>query len=138
VDQCYNNATFDVSTPVVLHAGQVASGIDAALQVGVEFTGTVTAGGEPVADGFAEVTQHTSSGNFGAGVEIQDGSYDIIGVPAGKWAVCVDASFVGDGAQCFNGVPWKGGNHVPPPGITKITTVPGQVVTTNFDVTPAG
>lgn len=88
VAQYYEGAEFwDEADPVEVSGGQTRAGIDAALEVGASIRGTVTAAdtGFPVEG--AWVCADGSHGRTGCGESSSDGSYAILGLPAGDYVV---------------------------------------------------
>lgn len=102
-------------------AGAVHGGIAARLRNGAAIAGTVTAAsdGAPIGD-VGVLAWNGSEFVAGAASSELDGTYRIIGLPAGTFRVCFDASGVDPGAgtgyadQCWSGVAWDGSAQAVP------------------------
>jgi hypothetical protein len=92
VTQCYDNQpTWDTATPVAVTAGEIQTGINAALQGGGAVSGTVTDAGGSL-HGLENVQVNVSSSSTQANGSAQtdfDGNYTVPGLPAGNdYQVC--------------------------------------------------
>lgn len=125
--RCYKDVAWNGTTPaptvapkVPLSAGQAKSGIDIALRVGGEITGTVTAVGTNTPLANVQVSLFTVSGRE-VDFQVTDGSggYSFTGVSpvaassTSGYVVCFDGRNTSDGTtghlpQCYNNVPWSG------------------------------
>lgn len=136
---------YDASRVVTVVPGSTNSGINCALQSGVEIKGTVSdPSGHPIAYNVTAEAQLTNDPNAqvatGWNTTGADGTYDIRALPAGPYEVCFlskasinrSARFAGYAPQCYNGAQ-------PSTGGTVLTLVGGQVVTgVNARLAPGG
>ncbi|MEP7369636.1 MAG: hypothetical protein ABI662_08275 [Dermatophilaceae bacterium] len=120
VDECYDNKpNSSTPTPVVVTVGSATTGIDAALADAGAISGRVTdAGATPAGlqDVFVMVYS-ASTATSAAAVTSLNGSYSVVGLPAGAdYEVCFDAGGAIGGAsdatgyvdQCYNNQPTTG------------------------------
>src|SRR5699024_8649084 len=122
ISQCYNNKPYSQNAAggdsVTVTGGSATPDIDASVAVGGAVAGTVTSdtADEGVAD--VEVEVYDLGGHrLGDGYTDDDGTYTVVGIPAGQMYVCFDASFAsgsspsGYFSECHDGrdgVPWNG------------------------------
>ena len=87
--QYYNGkSTFDSADPVEVAAGATVTGIDAALQLGGEIKGTVTAGAGGAGVAGIAVTAYDASGQPASSTATDSaGAYDLPGLLAGTYEV---------------------------------------------------
>ncbi|HEX5498709.1 MAG TPA: carboxypeptidase-like regulatory domain-containing protein, partial [Thermomicrobiales bacterium] len=103
----YDNADFGGATLVAVTSGNTTSNIDFALQRGGSITGVVKDDiGNPIANASIFASGDTCCGE-GFGTSAADGSYTIVGLPAGSYTVRATATtYLGqyfDGAQDESG-----------------------------------
>lgn len=112
--ECYDNVPPGGSaTPVVVTGGQTTSGIDASLEVGAAVSGKVTdSAGHPLGGVSIFVQQPPDNPSwFGQADTQSDGTYRVVGIPAGSTTLCFDPAFTngtsptGYLSECYDNVP---------------------------------
>jgi hypothetical protein len=146
LDQCYDNVPWTgtgnvvpTSTTVTVSNTSVTSGVDAELQFGGAIAGAVTdASGQPLANATVSVMSASAQLVGGGAVTGADGTYSVLGLPAGSYYVCFSGPQPppptapgGYLTQCYNtykNVNWDGpsGNAN---GATALTVTLGQAIT---------
>jgi len=87
-DQWYKNApSFDTATAVTVTTSQDLTGINVTLVKGATISGKVTAPGASPSGIFVNATSTALHGQGGQSTVASDGSYKIIGLPAGSYKV---------------------------------------------------
>jgi hypothetical protein len=141
LSQCYNGVAWADNgfppagtTAVQVSAGQVASGIDAALATGGAISGTVTAAVGGADLDMVTVDLFDSNGGFVSTTTTSvAGAYTLTGLtPSGAgYSVCFDAKTATGGSsatgyinQCYNNVPWTIAG-IPPQGTTLVPVSAG-------------
>ncbi|WP_427004430.1 beta strand repeat-containing protein [Pseudarthrobacter sp. H2] len=97
-DQWYPNAaSFDTATAVTVTAGQDLAGINAALVKGATISGKVMApAGVGLSGAYVGASSAATNGQIGQSSVAPDGSYNIVGLPAGSYKLQFSGS--NDGA----------------------------------------
>ena len=128
LSECYDNQPWSPGTEapagvtlVSVSAGAVHGGVAARLRNGAAIEGTVTAAsdGAPVGDVGAYVW-NGSDFIAGAATSEVDGTYRLVGLPAGTVRVCFDAAgadaapSTGYADECWSNAAWDGARHAVP------------------------
>jgi hypothetical protein len=103
IGQYYNDAAgAEAATKVVVVAGAITEDVNAALSAGASIAGTVTSPGDEPASG-VQVYVTSSDGTTAASATTnEDGTYSIVGLPAGSYTVQFEPPNSTDVGQFYN------------------------------------